>query len=84
MATSNSDAEKLRYFRASCRNARKINRSLQTQSEKLERWLDRNVTRKARVDREKVEILIPMFDAIKSQYLGLEKALADVISVASY
>jgi hypothetical protein len=84
MATSNSDAEKLRYFKAACRSARKVNRSLQTQSEKLERWLDRNVVRKARVDPEKVRIIIPMFDAIKSQYLGLEKALADVISIASY
>ncbi len=84
MATSNSDAEKLRYFRAACRNARKVNRALQTQSEKLERYLDRNVVRKARVDPDKVRILIPMFDAIKAQYSGLEKALADVISVASY
>jgi len=84
MATSNSDAEKLRYFRAACRNARKINRSLQTQSEKLERWLDRNVTRKARVDGEKVQLVIPMYDSIKAQFFGLEKALADVISVASY
>ena len=83
MATS-SDLEKLRYYRAAARNARKINRTLQSSSEKLETWLDRQVSRKARVDPEQVRLVIPKFDAIKAQYFGLEKAMADLISVASY
>lgn len=83
MATANSDAEKLRYYKAAARNARKINRSLQSRSEKLETWLDRHVNRKARIDPEKAQGSYALFQGIQAQYNALEKALADLVNVAS-
>ncbi len=74
-------AELLRLYRTAVRNARKINRSLQTDSEKLERWMDRNVNAK-RPDRGRVlNFLQPSLAQIKSATQALEKALADVLGV---
>jgi hypothetical protein len=42
------------------------------------------VARKAKIDREKAYGCYALWQAIQAQYQGLEKALADVISVASY
>ena len=73
--------ELLRLYRAAVRNARKINRSLQTESEKLERWMDRNTNAK-RPDRGRVlNFLQPSISALKSSVQALDKALADVLGV---
>lgn len=77
-----TDVEKLRLYRAAARNARKLNRTLQTNSEKLERWLDRAVVRKARIDWDKAGLVEPLYKATEDALWALQKALADMISVA--
>ncbi len=73
--------ELLRLFRTAVRNARKINRSLQTESERLERWMDRNADAK-RPDRGRVlNYLQPTITRLKADMAALEKALADVLGV---
>lgn len=74
-------SELLRLYRAAVRNARKINRSLQTNSEQLERWMDRNANAK-RPDRGRVlNFLQPSITKLKADVQALEKALADVLGV---
>lgn len=74
-------AEYLRLFRQSVRNARKVNRNLQTQSHRLESWMDRNVAAK-RPERDRIlPILTDLMRAMKAELSSLEKSLADVLSV---
>ena len=74
-------AEMLRLYRTAVRNARKINRSMQTESERLERWMDRNVDAK-RPDRGRVlNYLQPSISRLKADIQALDKALADVLGV---
>lgn len=70
-------------YRRSARNVRKINRSLQTASEKLERWLDR-ATQAKRLDPSKVQAsAVPLFDTMKNFMREEERALSDLIGAAS-
>jgi protoheme ferro-lyase len=78
------DAEKLRYYRAAARVARKINRTLQSRSERLETFLDRHVARKAAINYDAAMGCKPLYEAVKDQVTALEKALADMVSVAGY
>jgi hypothetical protein len=70
--------ELLRLYRAAARNARKANRTLQTRSEKLETFLDRQVLRKARPDKEAVHLAGDYYTAINDATKSLEKALTDL------
>ncbi len=78
------EVEKLRSYKSAIRIARKFNRTLQSRSERLETILDRHVARKAPINGEQAMIVEPLYRAIKDQFLGLEKALADAISIANY
>jgi hypothetical protein len=77
-----TDTEKLRVFRAAARNARKLNRTLQTKSEKLETWLDRAVNRKARIDYDKAMVASPLYQDIVGALSALERGMVDVIQAA--
>lgn len=76
--------ERLRQYKAAARNARRENRTLQTKSEKLETWLDRQVGRK-RIDVNGIKnTAVPLFEDITIQRNALERAMADLLSIASY
>ena len=81
---SGNEVEKLRSYKGAARIARKFNRTLQSRSERLERILDRHVSRKAPITGEQAMIVEPLYQSIKDQFYGLEKALADMISIANY
>lgn len=70
-------------YRKSARNLNMINRTLQSTSEKLERWLDRARVAK-RVDPMKVKATaVPLFDAMKERIREEERALTDLLGIAA-
>lgn len=70
-------------YRKSARNLNNVLRTIQSTSEKLERWLDRARTAK-RIDVRKIrESAVPLFDAMKSRMQEAERALSDLIGVAA-
>lgn len=74
---------RLTLYRKSARNVRRINRTLQTTSEKLERWLDRAVKGK-RIDVTKVRAsATPLFDAMKTTMRDEEAAITDMVNIAA-
>lgn len=77
-----TDTEKLRLFRASARNARKLARTAKTKVEKLDRWLDRAVVRKARIDAEKALVAQPYYQDILQAVNALERGMSDMFDAA--
>lgn len=70
-------------YRKSARNLNQINRTLQSTSEKLERWLDRARSAK-RIDASRIRAsAVPLFDAMKARMQEAERAFADLLRVAS-
>lgn len=71
----------LRAFRLSARNLRRENRTLQTLSEKLERWLDKAVSRKRLSPREAQQVVVPLVDSVTAQATAVQKSAADLVTV---
>jgi len=70
-------------YRKAARNLNNIIRTLQSTSERLERWLDRARSAK-RIDVRKIrESAVPLFDSLKGRMREAESALSDLIGVAS-
>lgn len=66
------------------RNARKYERTLDTDLEKVEREMLRLIKRKTLVGRSSVERLIALWDqGVRKSYPACEKALADAVSTAT-
>ena len=77
-----ADARLIAY-RKSARNLNQINRTLQSTSEKLERWMDRARSAK-RIDVSKIRTsAVPLFDSMKERMREAERAFADLLDVAS-
>lgn len=70
-------------IRKALRNARRQYRAMDTQGEKLERWLDRMIDRKTRIQRSEAAPLVPLWDTFKSRQLACEKAFADFLASTS-
>lgn len=64
------------------RNARRYYRVMDSAGERLERRLDRLILRKTRPSGNEWDPMIAEFNTYKSSLGGLEKALADAISVS--
>lgn len=64
------------------RNARRAYRSMDTQGEKIERWMDRMIERKTLIRWEQAEPVAPMWDEYKRRVAAAEKALSDFLGIA--
>ena len=76
-------SQQLRLFRAAARNLRRENRTLQTIANKLERWLDRQVSRKRLSPKEAQTVMAPLVDHLNQQMTAVTKAAADAATVLS-
>lgn len=75
--------QRLILYRKAARNLNQINRTLQTTSEKLERWMDRARQAK-RIDVRNIRsAAVPLFDSMKERVREMERALADLLNIAA-
>jgi hypothetical protein len=71
-----------RFVLQAARAARRQYRRADTAGEKLERWLDREIKRKTRIQRDEALKMVPLWELYRDQVKGLERALADFINAA--
>jgi len=83
MARSRQVEQKSRV-RAALRATRRAFRSLDSSEEAFERRIDRLIERKTLVYADELEPLIAQFGDIKGRVASCEKAMTDLVTIATY
>lgn len=71
-----------RYVLQAARNARRYYRRADSAGEVLERWLDREIKRKTRIQRDQALKCVPLWEKYRDNVKAVEMALADFINIA--
>ena len=81
---ASKEVERKRQVNAALRATRRVYRKADTQGEKLERTIDRLITRKTRPAPDELEPLIQLYRDYKMKVQQLEIAMTDLLRVSTY
>lgn len=77
-----TETEWRRLTLQAARNLRRQYRRADSAGERLERWLDREISRKTRIKYDQALKSIPLWEDYRDQVKGIETALTDFLGIA--
>lgn len=78
-----TEAARKRIVLASARNVRRMYRRADTAGEIVERWLDRQISRKTRIQPSQFAVILPKWEVYRDMVVGIERAVIDFLRTAN-